>query len=163
MARALVLALTAGVLGADVMATDASGVADAADTAAPPAQSPFLGAAACGVCHERELAKWRQDPHARAGAALGAQAALRRCQACHTTGFAPAGRPAFDDVQCEACHGAGAAYAPDDIMRDPTLARALGLVDLSTPAARQALCQTCHRAQARLAPFDVESAFGHGP
>lgn len=119
----------------------------------------FTGADACGACHETELAQWRGTAHARASSTLRKQARARRCQACHTTGDAPAGRPAFANVGCEACHGAGAGYAEDDIMRDPTLAGALGLADLSTPKARAAACAPCHSASTRLAPFDAEAAW----
>jgi hypothetical protein len=79
--------------------------------------------------------------------------------ACHSTGEAPAGRPFYSGVQCEGCHGPGAGYAADDVMRDPTLSRNLGLRDLSTPEARKALCMSCHRASTRLAPFDSEKAY----
>ena len=75
------------------------------------------------------------------------------------TGDAPAGDGYFAGVGCESCHGAGAGYAPDDIMRDRPLARLLGLRDLSTPAARAALCASCHRASTRLAPFDPVAAW----
>ncbi len=75
------------------------------------------------------------------------------------TGDAPAGEAYDSGVGCESCHGAGAGYSPDDVMRDPPLARALGLRDLSTPAARAQVCIGCHRAATRLAPFDPERAW----
>jgi hypothetical protein len=56
------------------------------------------------------------------------------------------------EVGCEACHGAGAAYAEDDVMRNLDLARALGLVDTS---ARARLCATCHTGSTRLVPADL--------
>jgi hypothetical protein len=59
------------------------------------------------------------------------------------------------EVGCEACHGAGAAYAEDDIMRNPPVARALGLADLSTPKARTALCMQCHSRMTTSKPFDA--------
>lgn len=100
-------------------------------------------------------------PSSYVGAArsMGQKSGDRRCQTCHATGAAPAGRPAFPGVQCEACHGAGRAYAEDDIMRDPPLARALGLAELSTPELRAAACARCHRAGTRLAPLDVEASW----
>lgn len=123
------------------------------------APSSYVGADACGECHARELAAWRAGPHAGAARSMGKKSGDRRCQTCHTTGAAPAGQPAFPGVQCEACHGAGRAYAEDDIMRDPPLSRALGLADLSTPELRAAGCARCHRAGTRLAPLDVEAAW----
>ena len=126
----------------------------------------YVGAGACGACHPDELRAWRAGPHARrAAATLGDAVSRRACQTCHTTGDAPVGPAVFDDVQCEACHGPGVGYSPDDVMRDPALARALGLRDLSTPALRAALCAGCHRDALKLAPFDPVAAWqriGHG-
>ena len=42
-------------------------------------------------------------------------------------------------VSCETCHGAGRVYAQAYVMRDPELARAVGLVD---PGERT--CAACH-------------------
>lgn len=120
----------------------------------------FVGADACGQCHAEIAASWRRSAHGRALAALSSrEAASPRCRSCHATGDAPLGRSDLPGVQCEACHGAGADYAPDDIMRDRVLARALGLRDLATPARRTGLCMRCHRAATRLAPFDPEAAW----
>jgi len=145
--------------------TAAVAVAAGAPGAAP-RRGDYIGAEACGSCHERELAAWRNGPHVRAVESLRAEeAADRRCQACHTTGDAPAGRAAFANVGCEACHGAGAGYAEDDIMRDLPLSRALGLRDLSTAKARAAMCAGCHQVRTRLGAFDPERAWariGHG-
>jgi hypothetical protein len=122
--------------------------------------SPFVGADACATCHADVAASWRATAHARALARLDRrEAASPRCRSCHATGEAPLGRSDLPGVQCEACHGAGADYAADDLMRDPALARALGLRDLSTPARRAAVCMRCHRAATRLAPFDPERAW----
>src|SRR5689334_7877155 len=108
--------------------------------------SPYVGADACATCHAEIAAGWRQTAHARALASLSAaEAASPRCRACHATGDAPLADAPLDGVQCEACHGAGLDYAPDDVMRDPALARALGLRDLSTSARRAAACMRCHR------------------
>ena len=66
-----------------------------------------------------------------------------------------AGGPAIAvEVGCEACHGAGAAYAEDDVMRDRPVALALGLVDVSTPKdARRGACHAVPRARDRPTPF----------
>ena len=145
MTRAAFAALIVAVVAASAWAGEAKG--------------RFTGSEACGQCHEAQLAQWRITAHARAADSLRQRARLRRCQSCHTTGDAPAGRPAFSGVGCESCHGAGAGYSPDDIMRDPTLAAALGLRDLSTPEARKAVCARCHGSGTRISTFDPEQAW----
>lgn len=116
------------------------------------ARRDHVGSAACGTCHPAELAAWQATAHARAERAV----TRPRCRACHSTGDAPTGAAYFPDVGCEACHGPGAAYAEDDVMRDPALARALGLVDLRDPAVRAARCARCHAGPStRLAPIDL--------
>jgi hypothetical protein len=113
----------------------------------------WTGSGACGACHPGELAAWQATPHARTRERFASRPEPR-CLGCHSTGEAPAGPPVAVEVGCEACHGAGAAYAPDDVMRDRPVARALGLADLSTPAARAAACAACHRGPTRGTPFD---------
>jgi hypothetical protein len=121
-------------------------------------RADYVGAEACGRCHPAAYAAWQASAHARAVERLG-PSPEGRCLACHTTGEAPAGPAFFAGVTCEACHGPGAGYAAEDVMRNPHLARAVGLRDLSTPARRAALCNTCHRAATRLAPFEPEGAY----
>ncbi len=134
-------------------------------------RADYIGPEACGACHAEAYASWQASAHARAGEAIQAAPAgpgdnqPDRCLACHTTGEAPAGRAFFGSVTCEACHGPGAGYAPADVMQNPTLARALGLNDLSTPQRRAALCNRCHQAALSVAAFDVERgvrAIEHG-
>jgi hypothetical protein len=122
-------------------------------------RADYVGAQACKDCHADAFAAWEQSAHATTRAMDGAGRGRSACLACHTTGEAPAGPSWFAGVQCEACHGPGAGYASDDVMRNPTLARLLGLRDLSTPAARAALCAECHARATRLAPFDAEAAY----
>lgn len=104
----------------------------------------WVGSDTCGSCHPSQLAGWKETRHARAADRLGAKPRAR-CLGCHGTGDAPAGKAAFLEVGCEACHGAGGHYAEDDIMRDAALAHALGLRDLSTDTAALAVCAGCHR------------------
>lgn len=119
------------------------------------ARGDYVGSATCGTCHPRELAAWQATAHARAVTSLPPRPAAR-CLACHGTGDAPAGRAYFAEVGCEACHGPGGHYAEDDVMRDPPLARALGLVDVTAPATRAATCGRCHAGRGtRLAPVDL--------
>lgn len=107
------------------------------------ARRDWVGTAKCGSCHPRHLAAWQATPHATTAARFRARPETK-CLACHGTGEAPAGPTIAVEVGCEACHGAGAHYAEDDLMRNPPVARALGLADLSTPALRAALCAQCH-------------------
>ena len=113
----------------------------------------WTGSAACGACHPAELASWQATPHAQTRNRFTARPEAR-CLGCHATGEAPAGPAIAVEVGCEACHGAGAAYAADDVMRDRPVALALGLADVATPKARAAVCAACHRAQTRSAAFD---------
>src|SRR5215470_2524437 len=113
----------------------------------------WTGSAACGACHPAELASWQATPHAQTRNRFTARPEAR-CLGCHATGEAPAGPPIAIEVGCEACHGAGAAYADDDVMRDRPVALALGLADVSTPKARAAVCAGCHARATRERPFD---------
>jgi YVTN family beta-propeller protein len=112
-------------------------------------------------------------PHARAYAVLGTDHAKEialqqgvegdpqtspQCLKCHTTAYhEPAGGQTesywiYEGVGCEACHGAGSHYSPEDIMRDPEAAQAAGL---KKPTAET--CLGCHQ-NAHEHPFDVERA-----
>jgi len=113
----------------------------------------WTGSAACGTCHPAELAAWQATPHASTRTRF-TERPPSKCLGCHATGEAPAGPAIAVEVGCEACHGAGAAYSPDDIMRDRPVALAVGLADLSTPKARTALCMSCHARQTRERAFD---------
>ena len=132
------------------------GVAAAIGGASPAAaaRDDYVGAEVCGGCHREALAIWEKSAHARASESLGRRVAARRCLTCHSTGEAPAGRPYFSGVQCEACHGPGHGYSPEDVMRNPTLAVDLGLRDLSSKEQRALLCAECHRSSTRLRRFD---------
>jgi hypothetical protein len=129
-----------------VLAIGAAGVARAS-------RADWTGSAACGACHPAELAAWQVTPHARTRDRFGSRPGPS-CLGCHATGEAPAGPAIAVEVGCEACHGAGAGYAEDDVMRDRPVAAALGLADVATPKARAAVCAPCHRAPTRGAAFD---------
>jgi hypothetical protein len=123
-------------------------------TVAYAARRDWTGSGTCGTCHAKELAAWQSTPHALTRKRF-AQKPEARCLGCHATGEAPAAPAIAVEIGCEACHGAGAAYAPDDIMRDRPVALALGLRDLSTPALRAKLCAECHASVTpRGTPFD---------
>ncbi len=121
----------------------------------------WIGSVRCGSCHPAELAAWRATPHAKVSFAV--PAALRLpgtavCLTCHATGEQPAGLLVEPSVGCEACHGAGADYAADDVMRNRRLAADLGLVELRAPAVRAAVCAGCHRAVAMRPGADLRGA-----
>ena len=118
------------------------------------ARRDWTGTAACGTCHPKQLAAWQTTRHALTRDRFVAKPQAT-CLACHGTGEAPAGPAIAVEVGCEACHGAGAAYAEDDLMRNPTVSRALGLADLSTPKARAALCAQCHARATTNRAFDA--------
>jgi hypothetical protein len=79
--------------------------------------SPFVGADACTSCHAAQSAQWQTQAHAHAMQALAKDGHERdaSCFACHSTGaFHPKGpqlpsqmAAAYENVQCEACHGPG--------------------------------------------------------
>ena len=103
------------------------GVATPADT---------IGAETCKACHPLAYEAWRYGPHARAIDSLPeARRKDARCTTCH----APDLEKGLSGVSCETCHGAGRVYAQAYVMRDPELARAVGLVD---PGERT--CAACH-------------------
>jgi predicted CXXCH cytochrome family protein len=85
----------------------------------------------CGNCHVLKQQTWAQTGHARAWEDLQASGhANASCDKCHTTngetnigpdtagffGASDASKPYYHDVQCEACHGPGAAHVmvPDE-------------------------------------------------
>ncbi len=120
----------------------------------------WVGSSVCRSCHQQAFKAWKRGPHAQAQNSLGKDRNRAQCLACHTTGEAPAGRALFEQVECEACHGPGAAYAVGaDIMRDPVLAAALGLVPMATAEQRARVCRRCHQQSLRLRPFDSEKAW----
>jgi Cytochrome c554 and c-prime len=102
----------------------------------------WIGSAACGRCHPQQFEAWRATSHARTFRIR--QERGGRCVTCHSTGEAPAGPVTEFVVGCEACHGAGADYSADDVMRNRRLALDLGLSDLSVSSNRSALCANCH-------------------
>ncbi len=113
----------------------------------------WTGTAACGACHPRELAAWQTTPHANTRSRFEGKPPTA-CLGCHGTGDAPAGAAIAVEVGCEACHGAGAAYAEDDLMRDKPVALALGMADLAQPGVRAAVCNSCHVRRTKNRPFD---------
>lgn len=95
-----------------------------------------VGPEACRVCHPSAYEAWRATPHARARESLPERhRGEARCLSCH----APDAEDGLAGVSCESCHGGGRLYAAPYVMRDPELARALGLLD---PGEKS--CLACH-------------------
>lgn len=123
--------------------------------AAPPAPAPapvpvparandasYVGAARCKLCHREVYLSWAKTPHARAIDAVPPADEIgdeerARCSNCHATRGAR-----FPSVQCEACHGAGSAYAAPEVMIDPEKAAMAGLIRPSI-----GICERCHENQ----------------
>ena len=146
----------------------------------------YLGAQACGRCHDTadggyQLSKWRVTAHAKAYAALALPAAkpitelsgiteepqkAKQCLGCHATASETEdweiaeGFHIEDGLQCEACHGPGSEYATMDIMKDKMLAMKNGLHLQSKED-----CMICHRAKGshdrvlKKKPFNVDEAW----
>ncbi|MDF1797863.1 MAG: UshA-like (seleno)protein [Planctomycetota bacterium] len=84
-----------------------------------PHQRAFVGPENCTACHPEQVEFWLGTRHSRAFATLEAtsQAYDAECIGCHTVGFQvqggfdlPTRSEGFQNVQCAACHGAGAAH-----------------------------------------------------
>lgn len=146
----------------------------------------FIGAQECASCHDdpatgSQFSKWRLSAHAKAYAALELPESkeivrlsglteeptkARQCLGCHATASETEdwekaeGFSLKDGLQCEACHGAGSEYAPEDIMKDPQKAMMHGL-----KMPKKEDCVLCHRAKGshdavlNKKPFDLEKAW----
>ena len=99
----------------------------------------YATATTCGLCHPREYESWKLTDHYVAFTNLKPTRQHREpeCVGCHVTGFGQPGgfrsekaTPELAGVQCEACHGPGAAHA-----RNPR--RGYGKIDPFT-------CLGCH-------------------
>ena len=96
----------------------------------------LIGSERCGGCHTEQYEIWKQSPHARAYQVLDQHERKdARCYGCHTTGL----ETENNGVGCESCHGPGRHYAKMLVMRDPDLARAVGLQDPTLET-----CVRCH-------------------
>lgn len=116
------------------------------------ASSNYVGAQRCQSCHPFEYSVWSRGPHASAHKSLSADELKdSKCNQCHT--LLPEDlSPRYLGVQCEQCHGGGKYYAPDYVMKDRELARALGLADV-----KPEICQQCHTVSApSIEPFHFD-------
>jgi hypothetical protein len=116
--------------------------------AAALASGGLVGPETCKACHPAAWAAWREGPHARALESLPERSrGDARCLGCHS----PAAGDGLSGVTCEACHGPGRLYAARYVMRDPELARAVGLLEPG-----EKTCLACHtESTPSLRKFDV--------
>lgn len=107
----------------------------------------FIGPESCKSCHPAAYEAWKKSQHARALDSLTPQQRRDpRCMSCHS----PDQKQHVAAVSCETCHGGGQFYHPAYVMKDPELARAVGLEDPG-----EKMCVKCHDANAPgLTPFD---------
>jgi len=98
----------------------------------------FVGVRVCASCHPDRYAAWQKSPHAGAYATLEAKGRQYDpdCLACHAVAYECTGGEVdreslqrFAAVQCESCHGPGAAHA-----------RTEG----RTPVGTELVCPRCH-------------------
>jgi len=106
--------------------------------AAVEGQPTFASQAACSTCHTEAHALWSSSRHAGAYASLVERSRQHDpdCLKCHVTGYAQPGGSivgalgAFENVQCEACHGPASLHISSG--GDPS--------SLTT----EVLCEKCH-------------------
>jgi hypothetical protein len=175
----------------------------------PTAAGGFLGYArqtdtltVCGSCHAGVQAEWQRTAHATAWASLqGAGAAVQPfCESCHSVnslgnhltaenvGWVSTRDRRYQDVQCESCHGPGAAHVAnpnDDNIPLASLRVALnskdgcgachngshhpyvaewaaskhGTMATSQSAVQNASCKGCHNGQAVLDAFGMKDNY----
>ncbi len=95
-----------------------------------------VGPETCKACHPAAYARWRAGPHARARDSLPERSRDdKRCLSCHAPDLADG----ISGVSCETCHGPGRIYSATYVMRDPELARAVGLAEVG-----ERTCAACH-------------------
>jgi hypothetical protein len=122
----------------------------------------FVGSEACGECHTKAMAVWRDTPHAHATQSIVEIDPPRHfdpeCVSCHATGwnaqgFYPylSGYVGLDETPklvgngCENCHGPGAAHTEAERTKDVAKLDALRKsVHLTLAIAKDRVCMTCH-------------------
>ena len=100
------------------------------------AEPSYVGGAKCKMCHMKQFKVWEGTKHAKAFDALKPEEQKDpKCIKCHTTG--PEGK--IQNIECEACHGAGSEYKAAPIMKDKEKAKAAGLI-----LGDEQTCKKCH-------------------
>jgi YVTN family beta-propeller protein len=148
-------------------------------------QPVYIGARACGVCHDGkhmgdQFSIWMRTRHAKAYTSLAKPEAKEiahrsgipvepqqspMCLGCHATGADAEDwekDDAFsirDGVQCEKCHGPGSEYADARIMMNRKLAMSKGLVIPSVDTCKMChLEKGSHTAVLKRPPIDIDEA-----
>ncbi len=131
---ASVLAAALVAVGSALLAAHGGQDAPALAAQQPTAPPGYAWAGACKDCHTAIYAAWENTKHAHALNKLNKEDQQKDCIGCHTTGVKALiednGKPVNAGVQCEACHGPGAAH-----VADPT--KLPGKV-------RESACTACH-------------------
>lgn len=155
-------------IGIAALAAVAAALSIAAGAGAEEKEYKYIGAKACGKCHDEELignqlAEWKKSPHAKAMETLKSDEALKiakekgltvppseadECVRCHSTAhgldksdFHRKPLAISDGVQCESCHGPGSEYRKKKTMSDHEKAVAAGMWE---PGENQEICTACH-------------------
>jgi predicted CXXCH cytochrome family protein len=150
----------------------------------PDASSGFLGyftasdkQTTCGNCHVGHQAAWKLTKHAHAWGDLQATGvANASCNGCHSVsqlgnftpdsaGYLKVADSAYQDVQCENCHGPGFKHVQNpDVVANHPLASIHVDYDTTTGTALQTSCSGCHSGvHTPFAEQWKESAHGSGP
>ena len=122
---------------------------EAAEKAAEKIDHEYVGAKKCKTCHKGVHAAWLETGHATSFSKLSAEEQKKpECVKCHTTG-ALADSTVIENVECEACHGAGKDYKSAKIMSkkkwaaDPEKHKKMALdAGLIMPVEKD--CVVCH-------------------
>jgi hypothetical protein len=139
----------------------------------------YKGAGKCKVCHIKIFKSWQETPHGKAMDSLkpGAAAEAKKkakldpardysndpaCIQCHTTG----NNPAFEGIQCEACHGPGMEYSAVSIMNkskwkeNPDAQRKLAVAAGLIIKPEEKTCTACHNEKSpTFKPFDFKERY----
>ena len=120
--------------------TQTAAPSEAPAQAAPDVTDKYVWADGCRDCHKEIYESWQKTKHARAIDRLSGAEQEQDCIGCHVTGVprkvVKDGKVVNLNVQCEACHGPGAAHAAN-----PTQKGAIAKVP------RSEVCEHCHNAK----------------
>ncbi len=106
-------------------------------------ESPYVGAKACKTCHQSAYDVWKKSRHSKAYRSLSNvnKSFDPACISCHVVGYRKSGgfiashiTKNLKNVQCESCHGAGAAHV-----------KSQGVTPVKNSAwSREEKCAQCH-------------------
>ncbi len=106
-------------------------------------ESPYVGAKVCKTCHQSAYDFWKKSRHSKAYRSLSNvnKSFDPACISCHVVGYRKSGgfiashlTKNLKNVQCESCHGAGAAHA-----------KSQGVTPLENSRwSKEEVCAQCH-------------------